>query len=436
MAVKASAHITLSYIVDVKATYRYYLLQSSTLSMPSKPTTYPPSASWDDSEPSYIEGSTNSLYFTDCTVFNDDTFKYSEVSLSSSYEAAKVAYNKAINAEDVASSAKETADSALNDISNAKTYTHIVMSVDGGNTLSYFNFAGHIEAGTLVNGVETTNSAYVRSADYIKVNSGEDYIWDITNSSGTSVTPTTHFYSESSGNYTYLSSQSTNSITVPSGMNLYLRFAVAINQEDSVNAAFELSLDNLDSIIANDTVDIYAGTLVSLNANMSLNPVDYNWELTDTSLFNNTQDFIKQLNNKLYDETNGDIKKLHTGVEEAKDIANTAKEAVDERQRYVRIVPEDPSISLVTTGDDNNAGTKVKLTSNKISFYNGETEGAHIGYVDSEKADRTSMAVSTTYITEMFPRVEDPNSTEENKWIGGLCWIARTNGHLSLKAVK
>ena len=106
MAVKASNSITLSSVIDVKATYRYYLLQSSTLTTPARPTTYPPSSSWDDTEPTYTEGSTNSLYIVDCTVFCDDTFSYSAVSMSSSYEAAKAAYNKAQNAQDTANSVK------------------------------------------------------------------------------------------------------------------------------------------------------------------------------------------------------------------------------------------------------------------------------------------------------------------------------------------
>ena len=105
VAVKARAQITIQFIVDVKATYRYYMLRSATLGVPSKPTTFsplsPPSG-WDDTEPSYTEESTNSLYFVDCTVFCDDTFKYSEVSLSSSYEAAKKAYNKAKSAIEIA----------------------------------------------------------------------------------------------------------------------------------------------------------------------------------------------------------------------------------------------------------------------------------------------------------------------------------------------
>lgn len=98
MAVKASGQITLSSVVDVYATYRYYLLQSSTAAVPAKPTTFPPSSAWKDAEPGYTEGSTNSLYIVDCSVFSDGTFAYSLVSLSSSYEAAKAAYNKATNA--------------------------------------------------------------------------------------------------------------------------------------------------------------------------------------------------------------------------------------------------------------------------------------------------------------------------------------------------
>ena len=102
MAVKARAEITLSSIRDVQSVTRYYLLQSSTSAVPSKPTTNPPGGDWVKAEPTYTTGSTNSLYFVDLTVFSDGTFAYSDVSLSSSYEAAKVAYNKAENAEDIA----------------------------------------------------------------------------------------------------------------------------------------------------------------------------------------------------------------------------------------------------------------------------------------------------------------------------------------------
>lgn len=120
MAVKASAHITLSIERDIEAYYRYYLLQSSTLVAPSKPTTNPPSSSWDDTEPTYTSGSTNSLYFVDLTVFTDGTWSYSDVSLSSSYEAAKEAYNKAVAAGTAADTAQNTADNATTRINAAE----------------------------------------------------------------------------------------------------------------------------------------------------------------------------------------------------------------------------------------------------------------------------------------------------------------------------
>ncbi len=134
MAIKASASITLSAVVDVASTTRYYLLQSSTLNKPSVPTTNPPSGSWDDTEPSYTEGSTNSLYFVDLTVFSDDSFSYSAVSLSSSYEAAKAAYNKATAAQSSATQVasrvtaveQKVTDSAIeNVVKSSTTYKNL-----------------------------------------------------------------------------------------------------------------------------------------------------------------------------------------------------------------------------------------------------------------------------------------------------------------------
>ncbi len=98
MAIKARANITISRIVDISSITRYYKLHSSTTVAPTKPTTNPPTG-WTSTEPSYSSGSTNTLYFVDCTVFTNGTFSYSAVSKSSSYEAAKEAYNKAAGCE-------------------------------------------------------------------------------------------------------------------------------------------------------------------------------------------------------------------------------------------------------------------------------------------------------------------------------------------------
>lgn len=116
----ARAQITLTLQKDIAAEYRYYLLQSSTLSKPSVPTVHPPAAPWTDTEPGYTSGSTLSLYTVDCTVYSDGTFQYTPVSLSSSYEAAKEAYNQAV-------AAASAAENAQNDIDN--------LSVGGRNLI-------------------------------------------------------------------------------------------------------------------------------------------------------------------------------------------------------------------------------------------------------------------------------------------------------------
>ena len=111
MAVKAKAEITISKIIDISKSIRYYLLQSSTLAAPSKPKDGAAIGSnWSKTEPSYTSGSTSTLYFVDQTVMSDGTLKYSEVSKSSSYEAAKEAWNKANNAQKTASDANDKID--------------------------------------------------------------------------------------------------------------------------------------------------------------------------------------------------------------------------------------------------------------------------------------------------------------------------------------
>lgn len=130
MAVKARASVTISRIIDISSVTRYYFLQSSTLDAPAKPTTNPPSDSWTTTEPSYTSGSTNTLYFVDCTVFTNDEFSYSDVSKSSSYEAAKEAYNKAENAQ----TRITNAETAIEENSNQIALRATADEVDEANT--------------------------------------------------------------------------------------------------------------------------------------------------------------------------------------------------------------------------------------------------------------------------------------------------------------
>lgn len=140
--IKASATVTITCYRDTKSITRYYKLQTSTTSAPAKPTINPPPSGWSDSEPSYTSGSTNTLYFCDLSIFSDGTFSYSTVSKSSSYEAAKEAYNKAQNAQTTANSAKDFTDKAKNnygyqykyDITiNGDSNTYYPVVLRGGN---------------------------------------------------------------------------------------------------------------------------------------------------------------------------------------------------------------------------------------------------------------------------------------------------------------
>ena len=93
MAVKAHAQITLSAVVDIASVWWYYKLQSATLAVPAKPTANPPSG-WVLTEPTYVEDSTNSLYFVELTVFTDGTFSYSGVSLDTAMKLRRLPTTK------------------------------------------------------------------------------------------------------------------------------------------------------------------------------------------------------------------------------------------------------------------------------------------------------------------------------------------------------
>lgn len=110
MAVKGSATVTLSQYRDTKSVTRYYKLQLSSLAAPDKPTNVKPDetpAGWSKSEPAC--DITKTLYTVDVTVFSDGTTYVSDVSKSTSYEAAKEAWNKAQTAQTTATEAAKTA---------------------------------------------------------------------------------------------------------------------------------------------------------------------------------------------------------------------------------------------------------------------------------------------------------------------------------------
>ena len=134
MAVKARAEITISRIVDVEKIVRYYLLQSSTAATPSKPTANPPGGSWVTSEPAFSSGTTKTLYFVDLTVMTNGTYSYSAVSKSSSYEAAKEAWNKANNAQNTANDANNKIDLAEKTVETLSKLTNEIQHTADSNS--------------------------------------------------------------------------------------------------------------------------------------------------------------------------------------------------------------------------------------------------------------------------------------------------------------
>lgn len=131
MAIKAKAEITISRIIDIENVVRYYLLQSSSIAAPSKPTANPPGGSWSTIEPTYNSGATNSLYFTDLTIMSNGTYSYSAVSKSSSYEAAKEAWNKANNAQNGVGQLTTKVQNVETSVDSVKEYTDAVSSQYG-----------------------------------------------------------------------------------------------------------------------------------------------------------------------------------------------------------------------------------------------------------------------------------------------------------------
>ena len=161
--VLARSAINLSWERDIVSVTWYYKLQASTASAPEKPTADTP-AGWVTSEPSYTEGSTNSLYIVQKTSFSDGSFEYSDVSLSSSYEAAKTAYNKSIQAKTVADTALAQSIEYVVGTQNAATNLWTGVTQDNvlaiGKTIAYkLPFAGNSSAAkltlTLADGTQT-----------------------------------------------------------------------------------------------------------------------------------------------------------------------------------------------------------------------------------------------------------------------------------------
>ena len=113
MAIHAQSSCTLSTITDVEAVYTYYYLSDSTITVNEAPkdNVNPPGAStitvisdehsyvWQITEPqldiedNVIQTAVGKLYYIECVEFSDGTYDWGPLMTSSTYAAAKAAYN-------------------------------------------------------------------------------------------------------------------------------------------------------------------------------------------------------------------------------------------------------------------------------------------------------------------------------------------------------
>lgn len=154
MAVRAKDFITLTVVASPTYVRQYFLLQASALAAPSLPTTNPPAAPWTTTEPTYTPDSTDTLYTAMLTAYGSASFAYGPVQKSSSYDAAKQAYNLAFNASGSAT--------AVTNLTNGwKTAGQT--TIDGGKIATDSVQAGQI-AGDAITAKHTITGATLRTA--------------------------------------------------------------------------------------------------------------------------------------------------------------------------------------------------------------------------------------------------------------------------------
>lgn len=447
MAVKASAHITLHSVVDVQATYRYYLLQSSTLSKPSKPTTNPPDSSWDDSEPTYTSGSTNSLYYVDLTVFSNGTFSYSEVSLSTAYEAAKEAYNKAVSAQ---GSIDGLQIGGRNLIANSDILYERTNATTGSVNIG-MPLVSSYELSDLI-GSTVTLSYYVHSPG--SRYSGETTSQDISNrfgfvgkavwsdSTGTNADVNKYFFNSDLSHYNVESQRvyETATINPPTGYDTLSDFQVFIqiytkpaedNSEtwqigypklengnkptDWTQAPEDVSeiISDVESTAKTNTtlindaqliIDSIQATISTLvtgeNGESLMTQTDTGWTFSIASVQQTLADAVTHI-----DELNSDVLDTNALVDALQNHVNDLGEYTE----YIKFGTDNGKPCIILGETD--SVFKVLITNTDIRFMEGSTIPASI--------NNQSLNISKAVISEELTQ-------------GGFVWTARSNGNYGL----
>lgn len=438
MAVKARADITLSSVIDVKAYYRYYLLQSSTLTKPAKPTAYPPPSPWTDAEPAYTEGSTSSLYVVECTVFSNDTYEYSPVSLSSSYEAAKQAYNKAQSALTKATTVETTTSAAITQLtgevnlkaSKTEVTTEITQKIAGiktcGRNLIIRKTSTPDQYVSADGSVATESSYMVSLTDYISITPGAEYTFSRAAGDGDYFRfawydnaeppnfigrmPITEFGSGAAMTYTW---------TAPNGA---YNLRVSYPADGASEAKLEEGNKATDYIFAPEDSDTaYLESIVNEN---STTIADLSEMVVGVDGIRATVESIKTDVDKAYNDLGEVIERIQSAEEKLAvtmsskeiDIAIQSKlrDGVDQIVTETGITVNGDGISVDKTG----AGTWTRINENGMTVFESAT-GNKALVVNSNGVDARNLHATTYLIIGENSRFED---YKENRtgcfWIG------------------
>jgi len=128
--------------VSVSKIVTYYKLQASSASAPASPASS--TSGWSTTEPAFSAGSTNTLYTCEQSTYSNGSVVWGSVQKSSSYEAAKEAYNKSVTAQNTANSANNNANAIKNNI-----YVPNTTTINGGKIATGSIKAAQIASGTI-----------------------------------------------------------------------------------------------------------------------------------------------------------------------------------------------------------------------------------------------------------------------------------------------
>lgn len=416
----ANNTITIFKSIEIESYKRYYLLQDSELTVPSKPTSYPPISPWSETEPSYVGGSNDVLYFVDLTIFSDDSFSYSEVSISTSYEAAKDAWNKAEEAKKNVDNLEIGGRNLLRETGIPKTHTgtggtdqttylydlseyYAGNSPISGRTLTLsFEWESTATAGTFY--VLLNDSPFIALSDTITV--------DESNKAGKHIRIMTASSGFDSGTYTGVSVRSNNLAGTVTLKNMKLEFGNACTDwtaapEDTGSRFTEVEtrVTNAETSISNNQNEINARATIETVTELSNKTNDLDSALEDASaLIRENRDAIATLTAR---DFKVEFTTITNQIESLNGDLTSYKEEIGNWMRF----DADGNLVLGATKVAGQDSYELKLTKNRISFMLNDNE---VAYISSNQL----------YIT---------NSTVvQNLKIGRFTWEVRGNGNLGL----